>query len=57
MTDVELDERVTALEEKGGVGGNNRNGRAKIIDVHQCFLFIIMSKIISPELYSLILTF
>ena len=26
MTDVELDERVTALEENGG-GGENQNGR------------------------------
>ena len=26
MTDVELDERVTALEESGGGGGNGQNG-------------------------------
>ena len=26
MTDVELDARVTALEENGGGGGNNQNG-------------------------------
>ena len=31
MTDVELDERVTVLEENGG---NNENGKAKITHVH-----------------------
>ena len=32
MTDVELDERVTALEENGG-GGNPQNGKLKVMHV------------------------
>ena len=31
MTDVELDERVTALEENFGGGNNNQNGKTSCI--------------------------
>ena len=35
MTDVELDARVTALEEHGGGGGGNQNGKnVKFIRIH-----------------------
>ena len=45
MTDIELDARVTALEENGGGGGNNQNSRDKKIidlcfDVHLCHLIM-----------------
>ena len=31
MTDVELDTRITALEEGSGGGGNWQNGKSKVI--------------------------
>ena len=39
MTDVELDERVTALEENGG-GGNPQNGKCCLYccDVLWCYM-------------------